>query len=138
MDARKSGASPRGRALRRIFAASGGRGGSINPYDANAGQRLQIALGIQTIQDWVSRSPNYKPIRLLAACVTGTGKSFVTHSLTDLIRNLLGFDGDAKVFAHKGVAPFHVGGPKATGSYGYLQGRKRSAGSRRGKVARFA
>ena len=60
---------------------SGGRVGSINPYAANAGHRFQISLAIQTIQGGVSGRPNYKPIRLLAECVAGTGKSFVIHDL---------------------------------------------------------
>ena len=55
--------------------------------------------------------------------VAGTGNSYVIHALTDIVRNLLGRDGDAKVFAPTGVAAFQVGSPQATGSYGYLQGR---------------
>ena len=92
---------------------SGGRGGSINPYDANAGQRL-------------------------AAGGAGTGKSFVIHAMADIVRNLLGCDGDAKDSPTTGVAPFQVGGPQAAGPYGFLKGRKNSAISSRWKLTRFA
>ena len=89
----------------------GGGGGSIAPYDANAGQRFRISMALHTTHDWVSRSPNYRPARLLVAFVAGTGKSFAIHALKDIVRNLLGRDGDSKLFAPAGVAAFHVGGP---------------------------
>ena len=92
---------------------SAGRGGSIKPCDPNAWDRVQIALFRQTIQDLLSRGPNYKQIRLLAACVAVTGKSFATHALRDLVRNLLVCDGESKVPAPTGVAAYQVG--EATG-----------------------
>ena len=54
-----------------ISPPSGGAGGRINPYDANAGQRFEIALAPQTILDFVLGGPNYKPLRLLTAGVAG-------------------------------------------------------------------
>ena len=82
-----------------------------DPYDANAEQRFQIALALKTIRDWVSGSPDFKPMRLLTAGVSGTGGSFVIHVLTDLVRKLLGPPGAAMVYAPTGVAAFQVGGP---------------------------
>ena len=84
------------------------------PYDANPGQRFQIALALQTIQEWVDGSADYKKLRLLTAGVAGTGKSFVIQSLTGLVCKLLGFEGDANVFAPTGVAAF-----QAVGSAGH-------------------
>ena len=89
----------------------GGAAAGINPYGANPGQRFQIALVLQTIRHWANGSAAYKQLRLLTEGVAGAGKSFVIHSLTDLVRKLLGFEGAAKVFAPTGVAAFQVGGP---------------------------
>ena len=81
------------------------------PYDANGEQRFQIALALKTIRDWVGGCSEYRPLRLLTAGVAGTGKSFVIHFLTDLVRKLLGFPRDAMVYAPTGVAAFQAGGP---------------------------
>ena len=89
----------------------GGAGAGINTYDANPGQRFQIALVLQIIHEWVNGSADHRQLRLLTAGVSGAGKSFFPHALTDLVRKLLGFEGAAKVFAPTGVAAFQVGGP---------------------------
>ena len=81
-----------------------------DPYDANDQQRFQIALVLKTIRDWVDGRSAYKPLRLLTAGVAGTGKSFVIHVLTDLMRELQGSPGEAMVYAPTGVAAFQVGG----------------------------
>ena len=65
----------------------------------------------QTSRDWVTGRADYKQLRLQKAGVAGFGKLFVIRSLTDLLRNLLGFDGASKVCAPTGVAAFQVAGP---------------------------
>ena len=89
----------------------GGADASINPYEANPGQRFRIAIPPRTIKEWANGSADYKQLRLLTAGVAGTGKSLVIHALTDLVRKLLGFEGAAEVFGPTGVAAFQVGGP---------------------------
>ena len=92
-----------------VEATSSGRA-MVNPHDANSEQRFAIALVLQTLRNWVEGAADYRPLRLLTAGVAGTGKSFVIHALCAMVRNLLGADGAARVFAPTGVAAFQVGG----------------------------
>ena len=73
---------------------------------------FKTSLATHAIQNCVSRSSNYKPLRFLTACVARDGKSFVIRDLTDLAQNLLGCAGDAKVCAPTGVADFQAGRPE--------------------------
>ena len=78
---------------------SGGSDAGAQHYYANTGDRLGIALSLQTTHDWVEGSADYNHLRLLKAGVAGAGKSFVTHAMQDQVRNQLGFDGEAKACA---------------------------------------
>ena len=80
-----------------------------DPYEANDEQRFQIALVLQTIGAWVGGCAGCRPLRLLTSGAAGTGKSFVIHALTELVRKLLGFPGAAMVYAPTGVAAFQLG-----------------------------
>ena len=97
---------------------------SFDPYDANDEQRFQIALVLKTIRDWVGGRAEYRPLRLLTAGVAGTGKSFVIHVLTDLVRELLRSAGAAMVYAPTGVAAFQVGGSTGHSLFQLPTGKK--------------
>ena len=99
------------RAFRGAPTLSGCRQSRINPYDANQGNRFQIAIGIRNTRDFVTGRADYMHLRRLTVGVDGTGESFVTHAMTDLVRNVLGFDVESKVFAHTWISAFQAGGP---------------------------
>ena len=148
-----------------------GRGGSLDlprwvggtaydPHDANEAQRVQISISIGATRDWVEGESHYKQLRLIASGVAGTGKSFVIHALTGLIRTLLGYRKAAQAYAPAGVAAFHVVGqtshrlprpPTGKIAYGQLEplkgeairlvqenlsGRARLIGDERGVIGR--
>ena len=96
--------------LRRHARRRGAQATRYDPYDAIGEQRVRIALVLQTIRYWVAGGAEYRPLRLSTSGVAGAGKSFVIHGLTDLMRKLLGFPGEAVVYAPTGVAAFQVGG----------------------------
>ena len=84
-------------------------GPAYDPMSANEEQRWAIALILRTIKAWVE-GEGYRRLRLLVAGVAGTGKSFVIHVVTELLRRLLRGRNVARVFCPTGMAAYQVGG----------------------------
>ena len=99
----------------REYRESGGQphsGPAYDPLSANEQQRWAVALILKTVKAWVE-GQGYRPLRLLVAGVAGTGKSFVIHVVTRLLRQLFRGRPLAQVYCPTGLAAFQVGGRAA-------------------------
>ena len=94
------------------------------PYDANDVQHFRTSHPIKGVRDRASVRADYKPIRLFTAGAESEGKSSALHALTDLVRNLLGPDGAAVVYAPTDVAAFHFGGAAGGSSRNSTRGEE--------------
>lgn len=86
--------------------------------EANDEQKQIIDKVLSTIYDWITKSKNYKPLRMTVSAGAGRGKSYLIHQLTSAIRKMFQRNDVVLTAAFTGSAAFNIGGKTCHSSFG--------------------
>ena len=73
-------------------------------------QKLIIYHVIDTVKKWICMSPDYKPFHRIISGGGGSGKSFLIHQITTIIRKMFNRNETVETAAFTGSAAYNIGG----------------------------
>lgn len=80
-------------------------------------QRVILYNVISTIKHWMNKSPEYKPFHRIVSGGAGTGKSFLIHQITTIIRRMFNCTDTVETVAFTGSAAYNIGGTTLHSAY---------------------
>jgi ATP-dependent exoDNAse (exonuclease V) alpha subunit len=93
-------------------------GSPYNLTEATIEQQGIIEAVLTTIINWMTNSPDYKPLRMTVSAGAGRGKSYLIHQLTAAIRKIFGRNDVVETSAFTGSAAYNIGGATCHSSFG--------------------
>lgn len=95
------------------------RNGNVyNILELNEEQNEIAATVFRTIEAWMNRSADYKPLRMTVCAGAGRGKSYLIHQLTTMIRTMFNRTDTVMTAAFTGSAAFNVNGKTCHSAFG--------------------
>jgi len=87
--------------------------------EAKQEQRQILFHVFDTLRKWIDKHPNYKPLHRIVSGGGGTGKSYLIHQITTVIRKMFGRNDTVETAAFTGSAAYNIGGKTIhSGSWG--------------------
>jgi len=85
--------------------------------EANGLQRIILYHVFRTVKNWITRSDSYTPFHRIVSGGGGSGKSYIIHQITSVIRRMFSKTETVETAAYTGSAAYNIGGRTIHSAY---------------------
>jgi len=85
--------------------------------EAKQEQRIILYHVFNTLKQWIDKNPNYKPLHRIVSGGGGTGKSYLIHQITTVVRTMFGKNDAVETAAYTGSAAYNIRGKTIHSAY---------------------